>query len=226
MARQKRQTTDAVLYGGLATVNLMPPEVAQRKRDRKVARNLGMLVLVVAVIVAGGVAASAWLAAESATRLDAERSTTIQLQQERLKYSEVTQVKARIATIDENRANLAQTEILWSGELAPVLDVFASSGGAVTQAQVRGQSPGAEGLGVAGPLREPRVATLSLSVQTEGLPDSSAWLRALAELAIVADASVDSVSGAPSEPYTTTMTVNIGVEALSGRFASGIGGGD
>ena len=196
----------------------MPPEVAARRKDAGRRRGLIALVVLTVVVMAGGVVAAFWFAAIATTQLEAARQETNRLLEEQLTYTEVLQVQSAIDSIAAQRASLAEIEILWSevlepylAEVTPILSIDSLT--------VTGNEPGQEPLTAVGPLREPLVATLTLSVTTEGLPNADGWLRRLELIPTLADASVDSITTAGDGLYSTIITINLNAEALSGRFA-------
>lgn len=209
---------EAVVFGGVPRVDLMPPEVAQGRRDARTRRTLGSLVLLVLALTAAGAIVASWWAGQAQQRLTDARNETLRLQQERLAYSEVTQLQSRIDAIIDQRQALAAGEVLWQDTVDPLLGIVIADGGVAQQVQIVGSAPGAEPLGVTGPLRQPRVASVTLEVQTPELPDGPGWLRSLASNPMVADASIDSIVGDPEAGYSTRITINVGENAYSGRF--------
>ncbi len=217
MSAKSARDAEAVVYGGVPRVDLMPPEVEQNRRDGRTRRALGALVLSVALIVVAGVAAAAWWSSQAQTRLTDAQNETLRIQQERLQFAEVTQVQARLETIQRQREELAATEILWQETLDPYLAIVGADG-SVEGITALGVAPGVEPLGVSGPLRSTRVASVGFTVLTPGVPDSAGWLRSMSGVDTFADASVDSITGDGENGYTTTITLNINEDAYSERF--------
>lgn len=217
-AKKDAKPDEAVVFGGVPRVDLMPPEVAQGRRDARTRRTLGSLVLLVLALTAAGAIVASWWAGQAQQRLTDARNETLRLQQERLAYSEVTQLQSRIDAIIDQRQALAAGEVLWQDTVDPLLAIVTADGGVAQQVQIVGSAPGAEPLGVTGPLRQPRVASVTLEVQTPELPDGPGWLRSLASNPTVADASIDSIVGDPEAGYSTRITINVGENAYSGRF--------
>ncbi len=218
MSGRSAAAAGSLVYGAEPRARLMPPEVAARRKDASRRRGLVALVMLTLVVVAGGIAAAFWFAAMATAQLDAARQETTRLLEEQLSYAEVLQVQSAIDSIAAQRGSLAEVEILWSealepylAEISPILSLDSLS--------MTGNEPGQEPLTTVGPLREPLVATLTLSVTTEGLPNADGWLRRLELIPTLADASVDSITTAGDGLYSTTITINLNAEALSGRFA-------
>ena len=224
MSRRDGRQRDAgsLVYGGVPRVDLMPPEVAIRRREAGVRNSLIAGVVVVVLLVAGGVAASVWFAAQAEDRLAAERQLTEELLATQLQYSEVRSVQSQINQIVQQRDELLTVDLLWRDEIAPYL---APLGGATVDAiSVSSNAPFSTPLGLDGPLRAPRVATVSFSVSTDGVPEAAAWLRAFALVETYSDASIDTVV-AEDGGYLSTITLNLNELALSERLITDEGDG-
>ncbi len=218
MSRRAKSDAGALVYGGIPRAHLMPPEVAMRRRESARRRSLIALSGLVAAVVIAGVVASFLYAAAAEQRLAEERRITDQLLATQLQYSEVTQVRGDLQTIADLRTELAAVEVLWADALAPYLSVLGSRN-VVSEITVRSDEPAQPQLGVAGPLRQPRVATVSLIVTTPDVPRPWAWIRAWEQLDAFADASIDRVTLNEGESYDVAITINLSIDALSQRFA-------
>lgn len=218
MSKRERSEGGALVYGGIPRANLMPPEVAQNRRDSARRRSLIAIAGLVIVIVLGGVVASFLYAAAAQQRLADERRITDQLLATQLEYAEVTQIRADIQTIADFRTELGGVEILWQDALIPYLSAL-GEGSAVSQITIIGDQPGQPQLGATGPLREQRVATVSLVVTTADVPQPWLWLRSWEQLETFADASIDRVTLNEGTSYDVALTINLDADALSLRFA-------
>jgi hypothetical protein len=196
----------------------MPPEVAMRRRESARRRSLIALSGLVAAVVIAGVVASFLYAAAAEQRLAEERRITDQLLATQLQYSEVTQVRGDLQTIADLRTELAAVEVLWADALAPYLSVLGSRN-VVSEITVRSDEPAQPQLGVAGPLRQPRVATVNIVVSTTDVPRPWEWVRAWEQLDGFADVSIDRVTLNEGTSYDVAMTLNLSVDVLSQRFA-------
>lgn len=220
MSRRDARTREAttLVYGGVPRASLMPPEVGLRQRETARRRWLISLVVVVLLLVVAGIFGSYTVAAQAEQRLAEERLLTEELLATQLQYSEVVQLQAQVESITGQRLSLAETEILWRDTLTPYIAVLAGEG-TITQLSASNAGPFAPPLGLQGPLRTPRVATVQLFVSTPGLPPAGAWMEALAQVDTYADASIDSVVQ-EDDTYVTVITLNLTGEALSARFAA------
>lgn len=219
MSRREKSETGALVYGGVPRARLMPPEVALRRRESARRRSLIVLSALVTAAVVAGVVASFLYAAAAQQRLAAERLITDQLLATQLEFSEVTQVRGDLQTITDLRLELAAVEVLWQETLSPYLAVL-SDREQVSELIFRGDQPAQPQLGLAGPLREPRVATITMTVTTPDEPRPWLWLRAWEQLETFADGSIDRVTLRSESGYDTVVTINFDLDALSARFAA------
>ncbi len=212
--QQSRDASSALVYGAIPRAQLMPPEVALRRRESTRRRGLIALVALVLVLVVGGIVATHWLAASAQQRLEAERAVTQQLLAEQLEYIEVLGIQERLDAVVAQRAALAGVEVLWRDELQPYLSVLGSDE-VVEGLTVEGNAPFEPPLTQDGPLRAARSATALLTVATSDLPDPSRWLRAWEELEGYADASIDSIAFDEEGRYLTIVTLNLSSAVLT-----------
>ncbi len=219
MSRRDKADAGALIYGGIPRANLMPPEVGLRRRESARRRSLIALSGLVTIIVIAGVVASFLYAAAAEQRLADERRVTDELLATQLEYAEVTQVRADLQTIVDLRSELAGVEVLWADVVAPYLSVLSADSSTVSEVTVRSEEPAQPRLGVAGPLRQPRVATITLIVTTQDVPQPWLWIRAWERLETFADASIDRVTLNEGQSYDVAITINLDMKALSQRYA-------
>jgi hypothetical protein len=94
-------------------VNLMPPEVGERRRTSR-RRGAGVALLVLFLFVLAGLYALIWFRKEAATaEAAAEAERTAELQAEIASYSEVDVVKAQLANAESARQYAAAIELFW-----------------------------------------------------------------------------------------------------------------
>lgn len=218
MSKHEKAQTGALVYGGVPRANLMPPEVGIRRKQAAQRRSLLALGALVTVVTIAGVVASFLFAAAAEQRLADERRITEQLLATQLGYAEVTQLRADLQLITGVRTQIAEVEVLWADALVPYLGVLGPEV-TVSNLTVLGNAPAQPPLGLGGPLRQERVATIAMTISTPDVPTPWVWLRAWERIDTYADASVDLITNADSG-YTTTVTINLNPSALSGRYAA------
>jgi len=218
MSRRDQRDQGALVYGGIPRAHLMPPEVALRRKESARRRGLIALAGAVVAVTVVGVVGSFLYAGAAEQRLADERRTTEQLLATQLEYAEVTQVRSQLQSVTDVRAQLAEVEVLWREQLTPYLAVLTPTE-IVESLTFEGNSPAEPVIGVTGPLRQPRVATVTMVILTTEPPAPQRWYRAWEQLETFADASIDSVTLLQSG-YETTVTINLSDLALSQRFGT------
>jgi len=221
MSRSSNRDASALVLGGVPRASLMPPEVAQGKREASRRRGLISLVVLVAILVAASVAGSYWLAAQAEAQLAAERTNTEQLLAEQLNYSEVLEVRRQLNDILDQRRQVTEREVLWLEVATPYLDIVAQDG-VIESAVVTTAALGDPVLLRRDPIRTVPTATLIVTLYTEGLPQPYVWLRAFERVATHGDSSLDSIT-LEKPGYLTTVTITLNDQALSGRLTSEAG---
>lgn len=203
--------------GGEPRVFLLPPEAALREKARGM-RRLSVLLLVLIIVVVGAGYGWAFFRNSSAQEaLAASQAQSQSLVTQRQKYAKATTVASLVSGVAESKKLGASTEVLW----ADLIDAVRSSlpqGVAIQSATMKARAPWEPPLEPAGPLRQPRVATLSIVITSPTILDATAIVRSLVNVPGFADATPDSVTEA-SGTYSTTVTLNVNEKALSNRFA-------
>lgn len=218
MSRRDSGDSAALIFGGVPRASLMPPEVELRRKERGRRRGLIAATIGVLALTVTGVVGSYLFAAAAEQQLNDARITTEQLLATQLEYSEVIQVQNQIAAVNGVRSTLSAVEVLWQPTLAPYLAVF-SADEIVESVSFSGDSPAEPPLGVDGPLREPRVATVSVVITTALQPEPWRWFQAWEKIDTFADASIDSIVQL-GEGHETRLTLNLSESALSQRFSA------
>lgn len=216
MSRRDSREAGALVYGGVPRAHLMPPEVALQKKELGRRRGLVTAVIAVLALTVAGVVGSFLVAANAEAQLAEERRITEQLLASQLEFTEVTLVRGQLQSITDVRGQLASVEVLWRESLAPYLSVL-SAEEVVQSLTFASNSPAEPAIGVTGPLRSPRVATVTMVVLTTVPPAPQNWYRAWERIDTYADASIDSIT-LLQRGYETTVTINLNELALSERF--------
>lgn len=214
---------DDLILGGEPRINLLPPEVAAQAADRALRRNLILATAGVLVLVAIGVGGAFVHATSSALRLIAAQSDTTDLLSEQSEYVSVRQVQAQVDTALAARAVGGWTEVDWQAYLQELRAVLPADV-AVDAVAVDSTSPLTAYAQPTAPLQEARVATLTVTLVSPGLPAVPQWLDALNTLPGMADAIAGSITATETGGYTVVVTMHVDSEAFSGRFTDTTGG--
>ena len=208
-----------LILGGEPRVDLLPPEVLQATKARATRRLLGVAVVAATVLVVGGYGIATLRAVAAQSELTVAQATTVALLDEQAKYSEAALAANLVNASEQTRAVATTNEIVW----AQVFDVITA------QMAVAGYwswsasapSPWEPALVVDGPLREPRVAQVTVTVVTLTPQDGTALFNKLTAIKGFADATIDQVVfGDESVMYQSTFTINLNADALANRFAT------
>ncbi|TFC56946.1 MULTISPECIES: hypothetical protein [unclassified Cryobacterium] len=214
---------DGLILGGEPRINLLPPEVSAQAADRSLRRKLILVTAGVLVLVLIGVGGAFLHATSSALRLVATQADTTDLLSEQSKYVAVRQVEAQVETALAARAVGGWSEVDWKAYLQGMRAVLPADVG-IDAVTVDSTSPLTVYPQPTGPLQEPRVATLTVTMVSPGLPTVPQWLDALHTLPGVADAVPGSITAGDTGGYTVVVTMHIDSDAFSGRFTDATGG--
>lgn len=213
---------DLLVLGGEPRVNLLPPAVAQQAADRVLRRKLLLATAATLVVVVLGIG-GAWAHATSSNlRLVAAQSETTDLLAEQTKYIEVRQVQTQVNTLIAARAVGGWPEVDWKAYLQSVRAVLPDDVG-IDSVVVDSTSPVAAYAQPVTPLQNPRVATLTTTLASPGLPPVADWVEELQALPGMADATPGSITERDGGGYTVVVTMHINSDAFTGRFTDTTG---
>ena len=205
--------------GGAPRVDLLPQSIRDAHRQSKTRRKLLLGLAGVTVVVALGAVGALQLSAAAQAQLEAERAQTLQLLTQRAEFADLLAVQERLELGSAAQTVGASPEIDWSGYLRELqktlpggVDLTAVTIDSASPVQVYEQSTG--------PLQGPRVATLTFTANSQNLPDVPVWLDALRTLPAFVDAVPNSVTRDDAGIYLVNITMHIGADAFSGRFAA------
>jgi hypothetical protein len=204
--------------GGAPRVDLLPQSIRDAHRQSKLRRRLLAGLGGVTVVVVLGAVGALQLDAGAHAQLEAERAETLNLLTQRGAFSDLIAVQERLQLGAAAQTVGASPEIDWSRYLHELqktlpgrVDLTAVTIDSASPVQVYEQSTG--------PLQGPRVATLTFTATSQTLPDVPVWLDRIATLPAFVDAVPNSVTRDDGGSYLVNITMHIGADAFSGRFA-------
>ena len=209
----------AAIIGGEPRVNLLPPEVAQRKKARSARRGLVALVIIVLLAVAGGYGFATVRALAAEAELAVSQARTAELLAEQLQYADVTTVSGNVQAVKDAQVLAVSTEVLWNDYYTKIRDALPADT-SISSFLVDGRAPWEPDPGLAGPLRKPRVAQITFEVSSAVPFAVEPFVARIAKIPGFADTTPD-ILNREDLSYTTQFTYNVSPEALSGRFAEG-----
>lgn len=208
----------ALVVGGEPRVNLLPPEVAQRKKARSARRGLVALVIIVLLAVAGAYAFVTVQALGAQAQLAAAQTRTSELLAEQLTYAEVTAISGQVQAVESARALAVSTEVSWNDLYKLIRDRLPADT-SFTSFVADGRAPWEPEPVPGGPLREPRVATLTFIISSQGPFEIEPFVNRIAEIPGFADVTPD-VLERDGTTILTTFTYNLGADSLTKRFSA------
>jgi Tfp pilus assembly protein PilN len=205
--------------GGAPRVDLLPQSIRDAHRQQKARRNLrfGLVGLTVVVALAAGAAMQYGAAAQA--ELETEQTRTMSLLTERGQFAGLIAVQDRLALARAARTVGGSTEVDWNAYLRELQQTL-PDGVRLTAVTVDSASPVQVYDQSTGPLQGPRVATLTFTAMSSTLPDVPVWLDSLRTLPAFVDAVPNSVTLDDGGAYLVNITMHIGADAFSGRFAA------
>jgi hypothetical protein len=205
--------------GGVPRVDLLPQSIRDAERQAKTRGKLLVALAGVTVLVALGSVAASQLSTAAEAELEAEQAQTLQLLTQRGEFADLIAVQERLELGRAAQTVGASPEIDWSGYLRELQRTL-PGGVDLTAVTVDSASPIQVYEQATGPLQGPRVATLTFTANSDSLPDVPVWLDALRTLPAFVDAVPNSVTRDDGGTYLVNITMHIGADAFSGRFAA------
>lgn len=209
---------DGPVVGGEPRVELLPPVVAQRLRERAIRRVATLILVAVVIAVGAGYALATVRNTTAQAELLAAQAETTRLLSEQQKYIEVSVASTLVAEIQETRSLGTSTEVMWA-------DVFVDIAGALppgsflSSTTFSGRAPWQPAAASGSPLTLPATASVNLTITTPTVPDVAGFLRALKKVTGYLDATASSVVG--PGVYTTTLVLSLDESVLADRYPVG-----
>lgn len=206
----------------LPRVNLLPPEIEVARRFHQVKTGLGVAALATVGLVGLLYVSATSGVADAQAELDAETSTTAQLQTQAVAYRDVTAVYARAASAQEMLTQAMGTEVRWS-RLLNDLSLTVPDNVWVKSATFTQTAPDASGAVTSAP----GIGTATFTGTGFAHDDVAVWLEALAGTKGYADPYFSGATEAligSRKVVTFTSTTTVTDEALSGRYTTTPGG--
>ncbi len=225
----RRSASGTELRGpSIPRVNLLPPEVHEIRRFRRVQYGLGGAVVAAIGIVVLMLVLALGAVSSAQQRVDTTQAEQARLQGRLTKLNGVRQVYAQVAASETQLRTAMGGEVQWSHYLNDLsltipknvwltnLTVSLAAGSGAGSGAAAGSAPGASN-----PLATPGVGTLTATGTTFSHDDVASWLESLARQKGYADPyfsnSTVSATGA-RRTVTFSSTVTIAPAALSHRY--------
>lgn len=215
-ATASKRGNEAGGFSQIPKIDLLPQEVRDQASVKRV-RSRALLGVVGAVAIVIAASAFAFYTSVAAgASLVAEQAMTGTLLEEQAKYTEVNEVKAGTAAVQDAQKVGAWSEIDWRAYLQAVQSTV-PAGMTITNVNVDSASAVDPYGQASAPLQGSRVATLTFTASSEAVPQVSQWLDSMVSLPGFVDAAPSAVEAAETG-YTVNMTLHVGEAAFSGRY--------
>lgn len=201
-----------LVIGAAPRIDLMPPEVRQRQKDRSARFGMILIVIVAVGVVVVGYGVSLVAVGISQAQLTAEQARTQELLVEQQQYAEVPQINAVLEAGAEGQAVATSSQLDWTATMQAIRATM-PAGLTLTEAYATSTSPIAAGPDPVGIGEAPYTAALSLKAVSASLPDTAAWLSRLQTVTGYAGAWLNSVSSADTG-FTVDIVLHLGDKAL------------
>lgn len=206
-----------LVLGGEPRAQLLPPAVKQREKNRRARRLMAMFV-VLAVGVAGLGIAWAYLQKTQAEQdLEAANEATTSILAQQLQYAEASQLANLVSQAASAETTVTQTEVLWAAAYIALRSHFPAEV-TLTGYDFLVSAPWEQPLLPEGPIREPRVAVLTLDFSGDDYAPVAQFVSSVSSLYAFSDVKIDSVRLVDGV-YVTTVKITLDTDAISGRFA-------
>ena len=212
-------------------VNLLPPEIAEAARLKRLKSILlVLLVAVTGLVVLGFLMAAGQIGAAEDDLATAEAQGAA-LQAEVATYAEVPEVLGAVQVAQNNLVTASAPEIRWSFYLNDLSLTIPSTSRIVSMTAVNDLAalqvtgPTAEGSAGVTPLGATSVGSVAFSSRTTDLDAIAAWLQSLSRQDGYIESTVESAIKADltdtvGEFYDVESSTQMSADAVSGRFAT------
>lgn len=201
---------------GEPRVQLLPPSVRLREKNRQTRRLLVLLVVLALVVVGGGMTWGYTRAIQSVFALAEAQNRTTELLAQQAEYADAARVAGLVATTKEAQLLLTAGEIDWSGVMAG-LKAYLPADTTFSGATLTAPAPWEPGLVPEGPLRAERVATITLTLSSLSYDQAALFVTAVQDDEAVADVRIMS-STQEGASYLTTISLTLNDTVLKTRF--------
>jgi hypothetical protein len=215
-ARGKKEVR--LVLGASPRVDLLPPEIADRKRDAAVRRAVVYGVIGAGVLIVAGFGLASVQAMDAGARNDEALARTTALLAEQTKYAEVRTLAERADTLADARQVGAMTEIDWNAlylRLVPTLP----AGMTITSFTFGSGSPVMSLAAPTTPGQVPDAAEATFVTSAADLESAQSWIVALKTLPEYGGAMATSITREEVGTYVITVRLTLTSAAYSNRFA-------
>lgn len=215
-----RDTVARVDWAPVPRVNLMPPEVLERRRFRKVQGRLIVVIVLVLLVIAGATTWSQLQVEKARDDLAATENNTSELKREQSQYAQVPLVMASVDQAKSARAEAMSNDVLWYRFLNDVALSMPSSV-ALSTMTVTMNDPSSST--TTSPLTVQGIGTASITGTAGDYPAVASWMDSVTEVTGVDSVTLQTATREATtdgEASTVSYTAQLVVTdaALSHRY--------
>jgi Tfp pilus assembly protein PilN len=223
MSRTSADTVESLTTGSaLPRVNLLPPEVHQARKLRRLQASLGAGVALVAVLAGGFYVMESSSAHTAARDLAGVKAQSDKLNAQKAQYADVPRTLSAIDAAESARQTAMTNDVAWYRYLND-LSYVTPANTWLTQLSVnmQGQSGAGAAPATGGSLSTPGIATITFAGTAKKHNDVAAWLDAIAKEkgwtdVYFTNSTAGAIGTTPVVTFASSVTVNSA--ALSHRF--------
>lgn len=227
MSRTTTENVESLTTGFmLPRVNLLPPEVHQARKLRRLQAGLGVGVALVAVAVGGFYVLESQNASQAGQELSQVQARTTALDHQKAQYADVPRTLAQIDAAETARQTAMTDDVAWYRYLNDLSYITPAHTWLTTMSvNVTGSAPATSGsaTGSTGTpaLSTPGIATIAFQGTAGQHNDVAAWLDAIAKEkgwkdAYFTNSTLGVISNSKVVSFTSSVTVT--ADALSHRY--------
>ena len=207
-----------LVFGASPRVDLLPPEVADRKKGAAVRRAMVFGVVGALVLSAGAYAFASWQAVEASVKHDDARLTTSTLLAQQAEYADVRALTQQMVTVADAREAGALTEIDWNAFFLRVVPTL-PTGVTIDSLVIKSGSPLVSLAPPTAPGQTVHAADATFGVSSPSLELAQAWIVALKNLPEYGGAVATSINRGEAGGYSVEVKLAVTDAAYSKRFA-------
>lgn len=209
-----------VAWAPIPKVNLLPIEILENRRFRRILALLGVAVAVVLLLVGGGTYLAQRGVTKANDQLTASQARVSELQAEEAKYAAVPQLRAQVDAAVAARRLAMATDVLWYRYLNDI-DGARPTGVEVSDLTVT-LAAAASGGAATSPLASAGIGSMVLNGTADEYAEVASWLEAVNKITGISSSTLTSAAKADGT-VTWSLTAVIDTNALSARYTKDAG---
>lgn len=211
-----KTTAKEIFVAGEPRVQLLPPSVRLREKNRQTRRLLVLLIVLSLTVVAGGLSFGYYRSIEARGALEAAQARTADLLQQQTEYADASRIAGLVAATEDAQRLLTSGEVDWAAVMAD-LQTYLPAETTFSGATLTVPAPWEPRLVPEGPLRAERVATITLTISSLDYNLAARFVASVQDNEAVADVRIMS-SAQEGATYLTTVSLTLNNTVLITRF--------